>query len=313
MEGDRYRVILNPKAGRGKALGKLLEIQERFRQAGVDYEILLTEGIGHATELAFEAGLAGRSVVVSAGGDGTANEIVNGLMRYAGQGREPPALGVLSVGRGNDFACGADLPADLPRGLDCLFADKRRPLDVGLVRGGDYPKGRFFCNGIGIGFDTIVGLEAMKMKRVRGSLAYALGAIRAFIKYPEGPSLSLRYDDREIRCRSQQINIMNGRRLGGLFWMAPEGNNHDGLFDLCMSTDQANRRQMVDIILRYTKGTQASHPLILTARAARFEIDAPGGGLVVHADGETICENGTRLEVEALAARLSIVCDIGPS
>lgn len=312
MENDRYRVILNPKAGKGRALGKMDEIRSRFLNAGVDFEIILTEGVGHATELAFEAGGAGWNVVVAAGGDGTCNEIVNGLMRYSDQGKAPPVLGVLAVGRGNDFACGADIPKVLEAGLDCIFHDRRRPLDVGLVRGGAYPQGRYFCNGVGVGFDTIVGLEAAKLKYFHGSMAYIAGALRAFIKYPRTPVLTLSYDDKSISCRSTQLNIMNGRRLGGVYWMAPNGKNYDGLFDLCMIKARLSRPVFVDIIIRYTKGTQASHPLILTALAKRFAVDSPEGGLAVHADGETICENGKRVEVEVLPSRLAIICHCGP-
>jgi diacylglycerol kinase (ATP) len=311
MEKVSYRVILNPKAGKGKAFQRLDEIHARFQAARVDYEIILTAGPGHAVDLAFEAGSSGCAIVVAAGGDGTTNEVVNGLMRFSEGGRKPPVLGVLAVGRGNDFAFGSDIPSDLEKGLDCLFSDRRRPLDVGRVKGGDYPGGRYFCNGIGIGFDTVVGLEAAKMKSLHGSAAYLGGAIRTMIRYPRTPPLVLRYDDRTFIGPSTQINIMNGRRLGGIFWMAPEAMTYDGFFDLCMTTVKLSRLGMMGMIVRYIRGTQFSHPLILTDKARRFIVDSPEGGLAVHADGETICVDGTRVEAEVLPARLSIVCDCG--
>ena len=311
MENDSYRVILNPKAGKGRAFAKLDEIRERFRRAGVRHEIALTEGAGHAVRLAEEAGRLGWSVVVAAGGDGTMNEAVNGLMLDADRGGTPPALGILAVGRGNDFACGADIPSELEKGLDCLFRDLRRPLDVGVVRGGDYPGGRYFCNGLGIGFDTVVGFEAAKMAHTHGSLAYVAGALRAFVHYPATPFLTLSYDGSTISCQSTQINIMNGRRLGGVYWMAPRGKNYDGLLDLCMIKDRLTRVQFLDIVMRYAKGTQERHPLILTARARRFVVESRERGLAVHADGETICADGSRVEVEVLPARLSIICECG--
>lgn len=302
---------MNPNAGKRKAFARLDEMHARFREARVRYEILLTEGPGHASELAFEACRIGRTVVVAAGGDGTTNEVVNGLMRFSEEGLAPSALGVLAVGRGNDFASGSDIPRGLAEGLACLFRDRRRPLDIGRVKGGDYPLGRYFCNGLGIGFDTLVGLEAAKMKFLRGPAAYVAGAIRTFVKFPTPPAVTVRYDDSVFTGRSGQISIMNGRRLGGAFWMAPGALTYDGLFDLCMSTTAFGRLAMARMIIRYTKGTQFGHPLMLSARARSFVVDSPGGGLVVHADGETICRDGTRVEIDVLPARLSLVCDRG--
>jgi diacylglycerol kinase family enzyme len=72
-----------------------------------------------------------------------------------------------------------------------------------------------------------------------------------------------------------------------------------------------NRREMVDLIIRYTKGSQVGHPKITTASAARYRIEAPNGGLVVHADGETVCIDGRSLDVECVPGALQIVCDPG--
>ena len=94
--------------------------------------------------------------------------------------------------------------------------------------------------------------------------------------------------------------------------MAPQAMNYDGYFDLCATAGKIGRLSMLGIIVRYTRGTQSRHSLVVTARAKRFSVDSPEGGLAVHADGETICENGTRVDVEVLPARLSIVCECGP-
>ncbi|MBL8966484.1 MAG: diacylglycerol kinase family lipid kinase, partial [Spirochaetaceae bacterium] len=98
-----------------------------------------------------------------------------------------------------------------------------------------------------------------------------------------------------------------GKRLGGVFFMTPEARNHDGLLDLCM-TERLTRRQIAALIPLYTKGEQSKHPLVKTARSARYAIAAPEGGLVVHADGETICVDGTELLVECLPSMISMIC-----
>ncbi|MBL8966396.1 MAG: acylglycerol kinase family protein, partial [Spirochaetaceae bacterium] len=100
MERLRYKIILNPTAGKGKAGERTAEIRTRLAASGLDFDIAETKGVWHAAELARDAGREGYGAVVAAGGDGTVNEVVNGLMLARGRGEEPPAMGVLSVGRG---------------------------------------------------------------------------------------------------------------------------------------------------------------------------------------------------------------------
>jgi YegS/Rv2252/BmrU family lipid kinase len=310
MGNRKTLIILNPAANKGKASARAAGIADRLKAAGISHDFAMTEGSGHAWRLAASAEKGGYDAVVAAGGDGTANEVVNGLMEASSGAPTKVAMGLLPIGRGNDFACGADVPADFEAALELLVAGKRRPMDVGLIKGGDYPQGRYFCNGVGIGFDTIVGLEAAKLKWARGALGYIVGALKTFIAFPEPPEVTFSYDGTSFPCRPGIINIMNGRRLGGLFWMAPDGKNYDGLFDFCLSTDKVGRMEMGSIILRYVKGTQAGHPRIKTGQGRVFRIEAPGGGLVVHADGETICVDGKGLSLECLPARIPMICAV---
>lgn len=310
MMGKKMLVILNPTAGKGKAAGFKSLIETRLAFAGVDFEIVLTAGVGHAAVLAQESASKGYGVVVAAGGDGTVNEVANGLYRAVEAGLEIPAMGHLAIGRGNDFASGADVPSRLEDGIACLLRDKRRSMDLGIVQGGDYPQGRCFCNGLGAGFDTIVGLEAARMRRVRGPIAYLFGALKTFVEFPAAPFVRLSWDMTVLEQRCIQINVMNGRRLGGRFWMAPEAKNDDGLLDLCVA-GELTRAQMAGLLMRYTKGTQAGHPRIRTAQVPSVRLEAPEGGLVVHADGETICTNGRSLVIECIPGVIDMICDTG--
>ncbi len=303
-------IILNPVAGKGKAGERLPDIQNLMAAAGLRFDLRATERVGHATELAEAAGASGYGIVVAAGGDGTVNEVVNGLMRAKNAGKPVPTLAAFSVGRGNDFAYGADLPGTLEACVDVLRKGDRRAMDVGFVKGGDFPQGKYFANGMGVGFDTIVGLEAAKLKHVHGFMAYVIGALRTFIIFPTAPQVRLVYDGAVLEQKSTQVSIMNGKRMGGTFFMAPDAKNHDGRFDLCVA-ESLNRREMVDLMVRYTKGTQAGHARIKTMSASSLDITASDGGLIVHADGETICIDGRELHIECLASALTIICDPG--
>jgi len=304
---DHLLVILNPTAAQGKAGERQAEIEALSRKAGLDYTLRLTEGVGHAADLARDAGDDGFAVAVAAGGDGTVNEVINGLMDARKAGKKVGDLGVLALGRGNDFAYGAGIPPELADGIALLAEGYRRPLDVGLISGGDYPGGKYFGNGVGIGFDTLVGLEAAKMRWVRGFMAYVLGALKTFIVYPPAPLVQITSaDGLELRQRSHQISIMNGNRMGGTFFMAPDAKNADGLFDLCLA-DELGRMAMLGLMARYVKGTQAEHPAIRLDRSSGYRVVAPEGGLNVHADGETICVGGNQVAVQCIPGGIMIL------
>lgn len=327
MKKSAY-IILNPVANRGKSLRHVAEIEAEMDKYGLHYELVLSRGSGHAMELAKNAALNSADsmspssplygVIVAAGGDGTVNEVLNGLMEAREQLREEkreeqmPDFGVLPVGRGNDFAYGAGIPHELRSACHMLAQDRAYRMDVGKVLGGYYPQGRYFANGIGIGFDTLVGLEAAKTTWLSGFIGYVYGALKMFLIFPEAPHLRISWGDgkngqeRDLETRSHQISIMNGRRMGGTFFMAPDASNHDGSLDLCMTRQSLSRKEMFRAIGQYTRGTQGKNPLILTDRASSFTIHSPEGGLACHADGETICIDGTELKVQCVAAALRI-------
>ena len=145
-----YQIIVNPVSGRGAGAQSISAVEAGLHSRGIAYQLIVTERPGHGIELARQAARGGYSVVVAVGGDGTANEIINGLMaaKLAGEGES--ALGVICVGRGNDFAYGARIPVELNAALDTLKANHRQLIDIGQVHGGLYPNGRFFGNGVGI-------------------------------------------------------------------------------------------------------------------------------------------------------------------
>ncbi|MFO7850013.1 MAG: diacylglycerol kinase family protein [Spirochaetia bacterium] len=307
MGEESFLIIINPVAAGGKAVKRIGPIEALFHKKKIKYSLVFTKSPGHGVSLAEEAVLNNRSgTIVAAGGDGTVNEVINGIMRAVERGEaETPDLGVLPIGRGNDFAFGAGVPASSVEAVEVLTEGGGYPVDIGRVVGGMYPQGRFFGNGIGVGFDTIVGLEAARANWIPGALGYVYGALKTFLLFPRAPSISLSYGDTIFEGKSHQISIMNGRRMGGTFFMAPEGMNNDGLFDLCMAQQPLTRGDMLRAMLQYTRGTQSKNPLFKIDRGARFVIEAPEGGLICHADGETISTDGERLDVECIPGALN--------
>jgi diacylglycerol kinase (ATP) len=312
----RHIVIANPAAGNGVARKRIPLMRAALDACGILYDLAVTDGPGHASTLARDARARGYGVVVAAGGDGTCNEIVSGLLADDGSAAEAhgsrgarfavPAFGVLCVGRGNDFAFGNGIPHDLAAACAVLRDDRRRAIDIGRVRFGETGPLRFFCNGLGIGFDAIVALKASRMHRLGGFLGYALGALGTIAEFPDAPLLSIRFDGTEVRQPTPQVSIMNGRRMGGAFYMAPMARSDDGLFDLSVA-DKVGRGTMLSLFSRFLKGTQAESPHIRFMRGRHFEIETVSGSLTVHADGEHLYAGSGRMSVECLPGALSIV------
>jgi YegS/Rv2252/BmrU family lipid kinase len=303
---SRYKFIVNPISGRGTGESVIPELERLLREHGVDFDLVRTNRPWEAAELAEAAVLDGYDIVVAVGGDGTANEVLNGLMHAKKRGAGGGVLGLIGVGRGNDLAFGMGVPSGLEKGLQVLLQDHRRTVDIGYVEGGMFPQGRYFGNGVGIGFDTVVGLEAMKMVRIHGFLNYFIAALKTIFLYYQAPLVKIEFNGDVIEQLSLLVSIMNGRRMGGGFWMAPEALVDDGLFDLCIG-GQLSKFGILALIPRFMQGTQSTHPAVQTGQTNRISVTAIDGVLPAHADGETICTEGKQLTVELLAGEIDVI------
>lgn len=311
------KIIYNPTAGKGSA-GKILpKVQALLRECGFDYDLTLTEGPGHALDLSRQAAEEGRPLVVAAGGDGTANETINGLMQAntdgngngCGNGPGRTALGVLPIGRGNDFAFGVGVPQDIGRACDNLIHGQRRRIDIGRVTGGDFPQGRYFGNGVGLGFDTVVGFEAAKIKWLTGAASYLAALVKTIFLYAHAPVYELVLDGATQQRPFLMVSVMNGRRMGGLFLMAPEGQPGDGMFDLCLA-GQVSQIRILPLALTFISGKQGANSAVQMLRARQVSIRAIEGAIPGHADGETLCTAGQSLSIELCPGALEVISPV---
>jgi YegS/Rv2252/BmrU family lipid kinase len=306
-EKAKLWVILNPVAGKGKALKLYPRIDSFLKAKEANYEIILTKSVGNALDIVRGLPLASGDITVAAGGDGTCNEVVNGLLtRKQDRPESTPLFGVLPIGRGNDFSSSPGIPQKPEKALEMLLSGKERPLDAGFVQGGFFPEGRYFINGVGIGFDTKVGFEAAKLKHVHSGFSYAIGAILSIVRYEQSPLLRIRYGDKEDTMRAVIVSIMNGRRMGGSFYMGPKAILDDGELDICFIRHPPTRRKLIKIVLHYPKGTQEQCEGVFMGRASSFIIEAIEGGMAAHCDGETVCYDGKKLELKCIPGALRL-------
>ncbi len=302
----RSLLIVNPTSGRGFAGRSIPLMEQELKKYDLDYKLVLTERPWHAAELTEQGAREGYETVIIASGDGTANEALNGLMRARLAGFNKTAMGQIAVGTGNDFAFGMGIPGGVEVGCKILAENYRRRMDVGVVKGGDYPDGRYFGNGVGIGFDAATGFVAARIRWTRGLLLYLIAAIETIFVYYKAPNVSLTYDDKTINISPLMLSIMNGRRMGGGFFFAPNGDPADGSFDLCIARS-ASQLRIFGLIPYFMKGTQATQKEVTMARARKVHVTAVQGTLPVHCDGETVCFEGTELTIELLPGQIEFI------
>jgi YegS/Rv2252/BmrU family lipid kinase len=302
-----YRVILNPAAGHGNGARAVPRIEAALARHKMEYELSRSEYPGHAIQLAREAAKEGVEVVISAGGDGTLNEIVNGLMQAGQGGARLPVIGIFCVGRGNDYAGSVGIPADFDEGCRWIKAGSPRWMDLGRVCGGIFPAGRYFINCVGVGFDAIGTIEAAKLPRWGGFLSFIIAIFKTIFLYNQAPLATISMDDRSITQRSLLISIMNGRRIGGGFFMAPNSKADDGLFDLCIA-DQMSSLAIIRLIPHFMRGTHVTRPGIKTGQAAAITITAHDGPLPAQTDGEIFSTEGRQISIEMLPRQIQVLC-----
>jgi diacylglycerol kinase family enzyme len=180
-------------------------------------------------------------------------------------------------------------------------------IDVGFVQGGLYPEGRYFGNGVGIGFDAVVGFEALKLKPLSGFAAYMVAALKTVFLYDEAPQVKIDLDGRSYLQPALMVSIMNGRRMGGGFMMAPNSDIDDGLFDLCIAGD-VNKLKIFPLIFRFMKGKQETHKAVVFDRGQKVTVSAQNdAALPAHGDGETLCKEGNELTLELLPNQIEVI------
>lgn len=203
-------VIVNPAAGRGKALKALPKIEAALKEMGLSHELARTEAPDHATVLAQEAAKAGYDIVACVGGDGTVSETGRGLIGTN------TALALLPAGTGNDFARALGLHRKLDLAIRTLRDGNVQAIDVG--RFGQHT----FLNSVGVGFDGLVTRENQKVKSLTGILSYLVVVMKNLPTY-KNPNFHLKGRDWEFKSKGVLVEFGNGQCAGGGFFDASRG------------------------------------------------------------------------------------------
>ncbi len=298
-------VILNPASGRGGAKKQLPRIEQILKASSLNFNLLLSERPWHAAELAEAAARQGADVVVSAGGDGTLNEVVNGLMQVDTKKR--PALGVVPIGSGNDFAFANNIPTSANQAMALALNGEASPIDLALMTGENGMQA-YIDNTLGIGFDAIVTIRSHRLPIIRGFLMYLVAVIQTIFLNAGAIHVEVDFDGKKWEQDSFMVVLANGPREGGGFHMTPAARSDDGILNYLVA-GKVSRAMMFRLLPEFMKGTQERFEQITLGEFKKFSLksDSP---LYIHIDGEIYTSFGSDLRglsVEILPKALNVV------
>lgn len=288
-------LLVNPAAGRGRALKALPRIETALHDMGIPFEKVLTRAPGDATCIAAEAAARGFRRVACVGGDGTVSETGRGLL---GTDTE---FALLPAGSGNDFARLLGVHKNMPRALRALRDGTVCPVDVG--RFGAHT----FVNTLGLGYAGVVAEANLGIRKVGGQLSYLAAVLQTLPTYTPS-EFHLKARDWEYRGKGLLLELGNGRCSGGGFFLTPDADPRDGLMDVTLlgNYNPLQRFAALPLVfarrMHWLKGVRFFRTDVL-----QVSVDRP---TLIHVDGNLETHSGSAV-AEILPEALRVVMPKG--
>lgn len=288
--GGVMRVIVNPVAANGAVGKRWPQMQTILRAEGGQFDVSFTEGPNHATELARKALSAGYRTIVAVGGDGTLNEVVNGLVI---EGIVDPTvnLGIIPGGTGSDSVRTLGIPHDCRVACHRLLHGKPYCIDLGLItcvsEGREIQ--RYFLNVAGLGFDGEVAERVNRSSKALGGTLPFLSSLFVKLLTYQNKTVEVTLDGQQrLQQKANSVLVCNGRYVAGGMHIGPHAALDDGLFDVIIVGD-TSRLEVIANVPRLYRGTHLSHPKVDEYRAREVRVKAQER-MLLQADGELVGE-----------------------
>jgi diacylglycerol kinase (ATP) len=285
----RFKFIVNPVAGRGKTRGIDTLLHRLLKEKMISYHIQTTSQAYEAISIAKEASKS-FDVVVAVGGDGTSNEVANGV-----------------IGSGNDFAKVLGMRDSVEESVHQVISGPSKRIDSGTVKVEDQSaikSSRKFVNSIGIGFDAIVAYEAQRIKHLKGIPLYLLAIIRSLQKL-RPHQFQATFDGKIKNGNYTLVCVGNGNREGGGFFVTPTANPSDGVFQVC-TVKKVGLLRALRILPTILKGEHGRFSEVGFFDSKNVDLGSKDP-FVVHCDGEILGVDSARVEIEMNPNSLSVV------
>ncbi|MDZ5713479.1 diacylglycerol kinase [Jeotgalibacillus haloalkalitolerans] len=275
----RARIIYNPTSGREIFRRHLPEVLMKLEQAGYETSCHATTCAGDASAAAAAAAERGFDLIIASGGDGTLNEVVNGLAEKPNR----PTLGLIPMGTTNDFARALHIPRDIEDAVDIIIKGDTIPVDVGRMND------KYFINIAGGGRLTELTYEVpSKLKTVLGQLAYYLKGIEMLPSF-KPTNVRIEYDGKVFEGEVMLFLIGLTNSVGGFEKLAPDSSINDGLFTLMFlkKTNMAETIRVISLALRgehlhdpHLEYVKANHIKVTSNETVQLNLDGEFGGLL---------------------------------
>lgn len=279
-------VIANPRSGRGRVAQELPELERQLNAKRFGFRIVETEGPGHGSVIAREALQKGERFLVAVGGDGTVQEVVNGMLEDDKPVAEGAVLGVIAAGSGSDFVRTFGLPQDVPRATRHLEGDRLYPIDIARV---DYTQDgktvtRYIPNIAECGLGGAVVARAERLPRWLGRSRYFWAFWLSVRKYRPS-NITVKADRKEFEGRASNVVVANCQYYGGGMKISPRSYPGDGLLDVQISTGP--KSEAFTLIQKIYRGEHLPHPNIKEMRGGTITVDSDRP-LPIEGDGEVL-------------------------
>lgn len=299
--GEKAVFLVNPASDNGATGKRWPELAHRAARLGLSGETLFSERPGHLTGLARSAVDGGATLVVAVGGDGTLNEVVNGI---AGRNVE---LATIPLGTGMDFGRTHGIPTKFDDAVRLALDGTARTIDGGRVSyrtwGGEEAE-RWFANVGSVGMSGAVAQRANGMSKALGGKATFFYALtRVFLEW-ENTEVTVRFDGQERRGRMHDVIVANGVWHGGGMKLAPDALPDDGMFDVVLIGD-VGKVDFLTTAPKLYRGKHVNHPKVEVVRSARVEVDA-AEHLPIELDGEQVGTTPATFEIVPGAVRVRV-------
>jgi len=270
----RARIIYNPTSGREVFKRYLPEVLEKLEVAGYETSCHATTGAGDATKAAKTAVDRKYDIVIAAGGDGTLNEVINGLAEQDYR----PKLGLIPVGTTNDFARALHIPRDILTATDIIVKGETIPIDIGRMNT------KYFINIAGGGRLTELTYEVpSKLKTVLGQLAYYLKGIE-MLPSIKASEIKLEYDGQIFEGEAMLFLIALTNSVGGFEKLAPDASINDGYFTLLV-LKKTNLAEFIRVVTMALRGEHINDPNVIYTKANYIKVTSPQE-VLINLDGE---------------------------
>lgn len=309
-------VIVNPNSGGGKTGRVFSSMQRTFEDKLGTIDVAFTKASGHAIELAENAAKEKRELVVAVGGDGTLNEVVNGVMRAAESGVPAPEIAIVGQGTGGDFRKTLELEHRLDKYLEAIASGRVRAVDVGRILYRDHEnqqKTRFFVNILSAGMGGLVDRYVADASRALGGKAAYFGAsLKALVRAKRGRLRCEVTDGGQTSTKKLQtlmLAICNGRYFGSGMHVAPMAKLDDGKLEV-VSLDAESKLGFSVSSQRIYDGAHIGKPGTEHFSCEKITMDLENEDarevFLLDCDGEPI--GGLPIEVEIVPGALRFRC-----